>query len=108
MNPGVEVRVNGQPLEAENLHEVRVEQSLMLPDAFFVEATPDWRKLHEGADDLLGAEVEILFAATDPAKTLTSVLQGQVLEHSQEMYGYMAVYLRLKGIVPPSSEQNER
>ncbi len=37
-----------------------------------------------------------------------AVLQGAVLEHSQEMYGYMAVYLRLKGIVPPSSSQNER
>ena len=37
-----------------------------------------------------------------------AVLQGTVLEHSQEMYGYMAVYLRLKGIVPPSSERNER
>ena len=37
-----------------------------------------------------------------------AVLQGTVLEHSQEMYGYMAVYLRLKGIVPPSSDRNER
>jgi hypothetical protein len=37
-----------------------------------------------------------------------AVLQGTVLEHSQEMYGYMAVYLRLKGIVPPSSDHNER
>ena len=26
------------------------------------------------------------------------------LSHSNEEYGYMAVYLRLKGIVPPSSE----
>ncbi len=37
-----------------------------------------------------------------------AVLQGFVLEHSQEMYGYMAPYLRLKGIVPPSSDRNER
>jgi hypothetical protein len=37
-----------------------------------------------------------------------AVLEGTVLEHSQEMYGYMAVYLRLKGIVPPSSDRNER
>lgn len=37
-----------------------------------------------------------------------AILQGTVLEHSQEMYGYMAVYLRLKGIVPPSSDRNER
>ncbi|MBX3279693.1 MAG: DinB family protein [Acidobacteria bacterium] len=27
-----------------------------------------------------------------------------VVSHSNEEYGYMAVYLRLKGIVPPSSE----
>ena len=37
-----------------------------------------------------------------------AILQGTVLEHSQEMYGYMAVYLRLKGIVPPSSDHNEQ
>lgn len=36
------------------------------------------------------------------------IIQGPILEHSQEMYGYMAVYLRLKGIVPPSSVRNER
>jgi hypothetical protein len=32
-----------------------------------------------------------------------SVLNGMA-SHSNEEYGYMAVYLRLKGIVPPSSE----
>ena len=37
-----------------------------------------------------------------------AILQGTVLEHSQEMYGYMAPYLRLKGVVPPSSDRNER
>ena len=37
-----------------------------------------------------------------------AILQGTVLEHSQEMYGYMAPYLRLKGIVPPSSDRNEK
>jgi hypothetical protein len=26
-----------------------------------------------------------------------------MIRHSNEMYGYMSVYLRLKGIVPPSS-----
>ena len=36
-----------------------------------------------------------------------TVIDGPILEHSQEMYGYMAVYLRLKGIVPPSSVRNE-
>jgi phage protein D len=79
VNPGVEVKVNGQPLQPESIHQVRVEQSLMLPDAFFIEAAPDWHKLHQGADDLLGAEVEIFFATPDPSATLTSILQGQVL-----------------------------
>ena len=37
-----------------------------------------------------------------------ALLEGLVLEHSQEVYGYSAVYLRLKGIVPPSSDRNER
>jgi hypothetical protein len=37
-----------------------------------------------------------------------AILQGLVLEHSQEVYGYAAVYMRMKGIVPPSSDRNER
>jgi hypothetical protein len=37
-----------------------------------------------------------------------AVLEGLVLEHSQEVYGYTAVYLRLKGLVPPSSDRNEK
>lgn len=28
-----------------------------------------------------------------------------VVRHSNEMYGYMAVYLRLKGVVPPTSRE---
>ena len=37
-----------------------------------------------------------------------AVLEGLVLEHSQEVYGYSAVYMRLKGLVPPSSDRNEK
>lgn len=29
---------------------------------------------------------------------------SSLISHSNEMYGYMSVYMRLKGIVPPSSE----
>jgi uncharacterized damage-inducible protein DinB len=35
------------------------------------------------------------------------LLMTAVVSHSNEEYGYMAVYLRLKGIVPPSSETSE-
>ena len=37
-----------------------------------------------------------------PTRTKLSTLHNMV-RHSNEMYGYMAVYLRLKGIVPPTS-----
>ena len=36
-------------------------------------------------------------------RTRLGVLWGNVA-HDNEMYGYMSVYLRLKGVVPPSSE----
>jgi hypothetical protein len=41
-------------------------------------------------------------------RTKLSIVEGNLLEHAQEVYGYMCVYLRLKGIVPPSSDRNER
>ena len=37
-----------------------------------------------------------------PTRTKLATLNNMV-RHSNEMYGYMCVYLRLKGIVPPSS-----
>lgn len=39
---------------------------------------------------------------TPEARTRLSTLWN-VVRHSNELYGYMAVYLRLKGVVPPSS-----
>ena len=38
----------------------------------------------------------------DPMRSRLATLYNLV-RHSNEMYGYMAVYLRLKGIVPPTS-----
>jgi uncharacterized damage-inducible protein DinB len=38
----------------------------------------------------------------EPMRTKLSTLYNMT-RHSNEMYGYMCVYLRLKGIVPPSS-----
>ena len=34
----------------------------------------------------------------------TLSLLVSMISHSNEQHGYMAVYLRLKGIVPPSTE----
>ena len=38
----------------------------------------------------------------EPTRTKLSTLYNMI-RHSNQMYGYMCVYLRLKGIVPPSS-----
>ena len=60
-------------------------------------------------DALTDADLTTMIAAgRGGQRPKMAVLQGTVLEHSQEMYGYLAVYLRLKGIVPPSSDRNER
>jgi DinB superfamily len=55
---------------------------------------------------------------TDATATQTVKIFGQPqtklgalwgnLAHNSEMYGYMAVYLRLKGLVPPSSDRPPR
>jgi hypothetical protein len=36
------------------------------------------------------------------------LLPASLLAHGMEMYGTMAVYLRLKGIVPPSTERQNQ
>jgi hypothetical protein len=55
-----------------------------------------------------GALVKPIASGRGGPRPAYAVLSGTVLEHSQEMYGYMAVYLRGKGIVPPSSDRNEK
>jgi DinB superfamily len=55
---------------------------------------------------------------TDATATQTVMIFGQPqtklgalwgnLGHDEEMYGYMAVYLRLKGLVPPTSERRPK
>ena len=52
--------------------------------------------------------MKMIAAGRGGQRPMFTVLQGMVLEHSQEMYGYMARYMRLKGLVPPSSDRNEK
>lgn len=42
-----------------------------------------------------------------PAKIEKGGSASSFVSHNNEMYGYMSVYLRLKGIVPPSSEKSK-
>jgi uncharacterized damage-inducible protein DinB len=50
-----------------------------------------------------GASQMVRLGQSTRERSKLGLLAG-VISHSNEQYGYMAVYLRLKGIVPPSSE----
>ena len=39
-----------------------------------------------------------------PVRTPHTSLLANLIAHNNEMYGYLAVYLRLKGVVPPTSD----
>ena len=54
-------------------------------------------------DSLTDAKANEMIQMGQRQRTRLGALAGTV-SHSNEEYGYMAVYLRLKGIVPPSSE----
>ncbi len=54
-------------------------------------------------DSLTDAKAGEMIAMGQRQRSRLGALAGTV-SHSNEEYGYMAVYLRLKGIVPPSSE----
>lgn len=54
-------------------------------------------------DALTDAKAVELVSMGQRQRTRIGVLLGTV-SHSNEEYGYMAVYMRLKGVVPPSSE----
>jgi hypothetical protein len=55
-------------------------------------------------DSLTDASASQMVNVGRGQRSKLGALAGMV-SHSNEEYGYMAVYLRLKGIVPPSSER---
>jgi hypothetical protein len=55
-------------------------------------------------DSLTDASAAEMVKTRRGERTKLGTLLG-VVTHDNEEYGYMAVYLRLKGIVPPSSEK---
>jgi hypothetical protein len=54
-------------------------------------------------DSLTDAKATEMIKTGRGERSRLGALAG-VVSHSNEEYGYMAVYMRLKGIVPPSSE----
>jgi uncharacterized damage-inducible protein DinB len=59
---------------------------------------------YDSMTDAMATQTVMIFGR--PQSKL-SALWGNVA-HDSEMYGYMAVYLRLKGLVPPTSERRPR
>jgi hypothetical protein len=96
--------LQGQPLESTLTTKEAVAQawgdSVALCDDYFATVT--------SVDALTGRHFESSFTR-DNTKFETRADHGVIvlsfLGHNNEMYGYMAPYLRLRGIVPPSSER---
>ena len=77
------------------------------------EVTAAMKELNEECDSVFNSLTDADLQRTVNAgrggqRPVVALLEGLVLEHSQEVYGYAAVYMRLKGVVPPSSDRNER
>jgi uncharacterized damage-inducible protein DinB len=74
--------------------------------ADLVGALKDSYAICDAAFDALtdaGASRMVRLGQSTRERSKLGLLAGMI-SHSNEQYGYMAVYLRLKGIVPPSSE----
>jgi hypothetical protein len=61
---------------------------------------------HLSAETLGGAYRGMAIRGSErtPLEIERGGLASNLIAHNNEMYGYLAVYLRLKGLVPPSSE----
>lgn len=59
---------------------------------------------YAGITDAAATQTVMIFGHPE---TKFSALWGN-LGHDEEMYGYMAVYLRLKGLTPPTSERRPK
>jgi phage protein D len=95
---GVEVRIQGAPLDpllAAQLSEVRVEDHLMLPDAFLVRiADPDLKYMDASTFEI-GNQVEILFA-NPQAGGLQTITTGQIAALEPE-FSTGGAYVSLRG-----------
>jgi uncharacterized damage-inducible protein DinB len=60
-------------------------------------------KAYDGMTDAKGAEIVKFFGRDVPKLTMLSLNTA----HTDEHYGNMVTYLRIKGIVPPSSEPRQ-
>ena len=72
-----------------------------------VELTKSFSVCDRAYDQINDATIAQVGGAGFMGGTLAGRLYGNLI-HDNEMYGTMVVYLRIKGIVPPSSEERGR
>lgn len=76
---GVSVKVNGQPLDPDiPIAEARVQDNLMLPDAFMLRLLDRDFKLVDGSTFDIGAKVELHFAAASERGGAEGVFKGEI------------------------------
>jgi phage protein D len=76
---GVSVKVNGQPLDPDiPIAEARVQDNLMLPDAFMLRVLDRDFKLVDGSTFDIGAKVELHFAAASERGGPEGVFKGEI------------------------------
>ena len=88
---GENPQIDPEKLKAKAALTTAVKESFAICDRAFAELT-----------DATARQMVRLGQSTRERSKLA--LQAGMISHSNEQYGYMSVYLRLKGIVPPSSE----
>jgi phage protein D len=97
MISGIEVKIDGTPLEAslaERITEVRVDHHAQLPDAFLIRLSDPGLEQMDKSPLKLGAEVEIRFTSPDGG-VFTSLITGQILTVEPEFtVGHLMIAAR--------------
>lgn len=89
--------VNGQQKSADAASKKTKDEIVAALKSAFDECDAAWEATNEG-------NAFTMMQAGRGQRSRVGILMGNTVTHNNEEYGYGALYLRLKGIVPPSTE----
>ena len=92
-------QAQGEPNPAKNIEKTKTTKADLV--AALKDAVQYCDKAYEGMTDAKGSEMVKIFGSMNIARLTVLSLNTA---HTDEHYGNMVTYLRLKGIVPPTSE----
>jgi uncharacterized damage-inducible protein DinB len=90
--------INGQMKNADAASKTSKDDLVAALKASFAECDAAWDATNEG-------NAMSMIAGRGGQRTRLSTLVGITVVHNNEEYGYGSPYLRLKGVVPPSSDR---